>query len=1611
MLIKTIRDKIIQDTLFLDIEAIKDIQPPKIKEIGLLYDYNTLKTSSLKNAKSFIKIHNPKYIAGHNFINFDMEILKNTSIFMDIKDRVIIDTLPISLLLFNEKTFHELPKKYKDDDNFLNDPIEDSKLSRRLYLKSVKRFFELNPQIQLIFFSLLHEEFLFKGFFKQISQIKEFKSLDSEALFESIKKFFSKTIFNTSKIKDAIQNHPVELSYILALLTPEIEIKAHPPKILYDYPHIINLQKELCFELPNSIDGVKDFAKEIFGFNYFKEFPRLNATLEDKATLSQRDIVEAALKDESFLAVLPTGGGKTLTFWLPALMKAKYYKSLTVVISPLQALMSNHIESFNSQVANFTAVALSGYLSPLERIDAIEKVINGTADILYIAPESLRSQTIFSILKNRLIERFVIDEAHCFSTWGHDFRHDYFYIGDFIKELLDNKPFQKMIPVSCFTATAKPNVIEDIRNYFYNSLGIELKQYIAKPERKNLDYEVFNIKKSSDKYLRLLEILNQRDGAALIYIPSSTSSCDEVAEKLSKDIAPRRVSSFHSKLSPEQKKEILEQFINNEIEVVVATTAFGMGVDKPDIKTVIHYEISDSLENYSQEAGRGARDNRLRALCPILFNENDLDKHFAALNRNKISVNEINAVFRVLKKQKTKKVIMTTLEIAKASNWDVEDDSKEYDVKVKTALLELEREGYLKRSRNKVRYFADAVAKDSFKKLHEKFKEKNTPKKEQEKLTLILNTIVGKGKPKAVQIDEISYVLGYKREEVAVAILKLKEWQIISDSKDLSLFIRKNALKYYADIKKIEFFLLNFFKEMQSETVSMRDLNEALIQNNIIKSNDNKIELTKDILRLWRQAKNGFHCRRVDRQHDGWKIVVESYEKLKKSLEEKHKIAKKVIEYFLSKIDNEKKNKKVYIEFSLLEVQKNINPSIPIKWFDKVLLYLHRIKIIELLDGRFIYYAPMTIYKTDKFDKKLKYTKAEYAVRMKPYYESKIEAIHIIGRYAELLQKNYHQALLFLKDYFTVPYNSFKRKYKLLKEEILRPMTRKRYEKIFNGLSEEQKRVIEDKDSKTVMILAGPGSGKTKVLVHKIASLILKEDVKPNQFLMLTYSRSAVTEFKARLFNLIGPLAYEVDIYTFHSYALQLVGRKIQDSNDLLLRKIIEVAAEKLHNKEINMPFKSVLMLDEFQDINLASFKLIKAIYDNFEGDMRVIAVGDDDQCILESVNGANVSFFNKFKEQFTNDEDDYREHALTKNFRSDKNIVNFANSIVQKLNNRIKTNLLVPNSKEEGIVRFYLYKSSNLEHSVVNEVKNSNKYSSIAILAYTNEEVSTIYSALYEKNIEAKYLIDRYGFKLKNLEEIVYFNDQLKQFCNEDVYIKEEHFYKTLNKTFEYFKGSSHLNLLKLIVENFIKEYDIYYLSLWDTYLSEIKFEDFIKNSNVIVSTMHKAKGKEFEKVIVVLRRSQIDDEMIRLFYVAVTRAKKELIIMTDKKQFVSLLPKETAIIKDNTLYNPIKTKTFIMTLKDVVLSFSGWQNRISKPLISGIKVQIKQINGKYYIYCKNNPIECLSKDFSEKIKNYIQRGYKIDNAEIESMVLWKDKKTNEDIKHALCKIVLKNE
>lgn len=684
---------------FIDIEVstVKD----QILDIGCIRDNGEFfHKNSLNELSDFIK--GTEFICGHNFFKHDLKYLKNALQKVGIGEDRIIDTLYLSPLLFPTKPYHALLKDDKLQVEELNNPLNDSLKAKDLLHDEIAAFDQLNDSLKKIFYYLLKDQFQFKSFFHFLSFNLEINTIE-----EIILQTFFREICEFAPIAHIIRNHPIELAYCLSLINALVGNKQihsiTPPWVLKNFPIVEQIMFRLrnkpcthgcsyCNRALNIHQGLKTF----FGHGSFRLFD--GEPLQEKA-------VTAAVNNKSLLAVFPTGGGKSITFQIPALMSGENTRALTVVISPLQSLMKDQVDNLEKNGIT-SAVTINGLLDPIERAKSFERVQDGSACILYISPESLRSKSIEKLILGRNIARFVIDEAHCFSSWGQDFRVDYLYIGDFIKSIQEKRNSEEGIPVSCFTATAKQKVIEDIKEYFKNKLSIELELFSSKASRTNLSYKVFFKENEDDKYTALRNLIEEKNCPTIVYV-SRTKRAYSIAEKLTKD--GFNAKPYHGKMDAKDKTFNQNLFLSGEVKIMVATSAFGMGVDKKDVGLVIHFEISDSLENYVQEAGRAGRDEHINAECYVLFNEEDLSKHFILLNQTKLSIKEIQQVWKAIKEitRARKQVSNSALEIARKAGWD--DSVKEIETRVTTAIAALEDAGYLRRGQNMPKIFANSI--------------------------------------------------------------------------------------------------------------------------------------------------------------------------------------------------------------------------------------------------------------------------------------------------------------------------------------------------------------------------------------------------------------------------------------------------------------------------------------------------------------------------------------------------------------------------------------------------------------------------------------------------------------------------------------------------------------------------------------------------------------------------------------------------------------------------------------------------------------------------------------------------------------------------------------
>jgi ATP-dependent DNA helicase RecQ len=314
----------------------------------------------------------------------------------------------------------------------------------------------------------------------------------------------------------------------------------------------------------------------------------------------QNEIIDSVVSGKDTLAILPTGGGKSICFQVPAMMK----EGICLVISPLVALMKDQVA--NLQARDIKAIALTGGISSEEMIDLLDNCQFGNYKFLYLSPERLQSDWILDRIKNLPIHLIAIDEAHCVSQWGHDFRPAYLKISDL------KKHFQK-VPFLALTATATPRVKEDI----ITETGLQNPQLFQKSfARDNIAYMVIE---AEDKLYKIEQILKKNPQPSIIYV-RNRRSCIDISNQLQS--LGFKATFYHGGLSPKEKDKNMALWMQEEAQVMVATNAFGMGIDKANVKTVIHIQLPDNIENYYQESGRAGR-NGEKAFAILLTSPSD----------------------------------------------------------------------------------------------------------------------------------------------------------------------------------------------------------------------------------------------------------------------------------------------------------------------------------------------------------------------------------------------------------------------------------------------------------------------------------------------------------------------------------------------------------------------------------------------------------------------------------------------------------------------------------------------------------------------------------------------------------------------------------------------------------------------------------------------------------------------------------------------------------------------------------------------------------------------------------------------------------------------------
>ena len=1491
-----------------------------------------------------------------------------------------------------------LLKNDKLQTDSLSNPLDDAVKSFELFCDEVTAFEALDDTLKQIWYLLLHQLPEFSGFFTYLEY-----TADNDAVRLIVEHFNGKICAN-APLSYMVMNHPRELAYCLALISVDDRHSITPPWVQINYPLVDNYMRVLrnhpcetgCPYCAQKLD-VKRKLTEIFGYPSFRTYE--GEPLQERAA-------DAAVRNKSLLAIFPTGGGKSITFQLPALMAGENAKGLTVVISPLQSLMKDQVDNL-AQRGIVDAVTINGLLSVVERAEAIERVQNGIASLLYISPESLRSRTIEKLLLSRNVVRFVIDEAHCFSAWGQDFRVDYLYIGDFIRHLQEKKNICYSIPVSCFTATAKQKVIEDIRDYFKMKLGLDLELYATSAARSNLRYAVLYQADDNEKYDTLRRLIEQKECPTIIYV-SRTKRTVQIAQKLTADGYEAR--PFHGKMDSSEKVANQEAFIAGEVQIIVATSAFGMGVDKKDVGLVIHFDISDSLENYVQEAGRAGRDPKLNADCYVLFNEGDLDKHFIRLNQTKLSLSEIQQVWRAIKKLSGKRESFSrsALEIAREAGWD-DEHRPDLEVQVKTAIAALENAGYIERGQNIPHVYATSIMVDTMAEASERIRSSEFFDDQTEINALrIMNelftkkTTAGKKDEGESRIDYLADTLGLSREMVIEAVNRLRQEKILADSQDMSAYIKRSdsenkSLKVLERFTQLEQQLLDLLTD-EPQTINLKEINEQAEQQRV---KGTSVKSLKTILYYW--TIRGFIQKTNSSSEKARDIIPEiKIAKLKELYYKRIKLAKFIVEALYEKAYGLPVNQKgeTQVLFSVLELQDAYNAqlttvdTVSAEAVQDALLYLTKIESMTLEGGFLVLYQTMHIRRLE-MDNRIQYKQEDYR-QLNEFYKQKIQMIHIVGEYANMMVQNYEDALQFVNDYFQMDYKGFLSKYFKGDRmgEINRNITPQKYNELMGKLSDRQREIIDDETSQYIVVAAGPGSGKTMVLVHKLAALVMLDDVKYEQLLMLTFSRAAATEFKARLLALIGNAAKFVEIKTFHSYCFDLLGKigSLEQSENIVPRAVEMIRAGEVEQIRIT---KTIVVIDEAQDMDAHEFDLICALME-CNDNMRVIAVGDDDQNIY-AFRGSD----SRFMRSFITDHG-AKQYDLSDNYRSTPEIVALANRFAETIQDRMKNEPICAIRKDAGIVRLIRHRSNNLEYPIVqNIISNRAQGKTVCVLTSTNDEALRVNGSLRQMQIPSRLIQSSDGFSLYDLAELRMFLKYSER--EQNPIISDEQWERAITDLKEKYENSQCLELVLSLLECFASVNEKKYRSDLEAFIRESQFADFCfpDDSEVVVSTIHKAKGHEFDCVYLMLNRVELNDsEKRRVLYVGMTRAKSELYLHYNNHAFDRF---STDITDDPVMYPDPNQLTLQLTHKDVVLNFFMPRKKLIFALHSGTTLTLQgkelyaQIGGKTY------SVAMLSKAAQGALNGLLAKGYRVKSARVRFVVAWRNQNETDKNEYAI--------
>ncbi len=1494
--------------------------------------------------------HGAKFLLGHNIIDHDMRILKECLPTSAVHGLPIIDTLYLSPLTFPKNPYHHLVKDYRLLCTALNDPVSDARNAGLLFQDELGVLSELrvNDSELLRFYAWSFERLM--GALFEALDVVPFAEEEAAAFFEQRAGANGcRTGARFQALDLPILQHHEAAAYALAWMSVAGTGSICPHWVRHRFPEVSAIIQRLrnrvcgdagcayCVEQHNPQRQLKRF----FGFDAFRNDP----PAPEGGSL-QEAIVRCGMNEEPLLAILPTGGGKSLCFQLPALVRNLRAGVLTVVISPLQALMKDQVENMNRLTESSFAAALYGMLTPPERGDVLERVRMGDVALLYVSPEQVRNNSFRNIVKQREIGCWIFDEAHCLSRWGHSFRPDYLYVSRFIRELAKQQGVP-CPPVACFTATAKQDVVEEIRAHFRQQLNQELVLFDGGAERPNLCFEVQMIH-SAEKRERVKQLLRERlptpeSGAAVIYCATRRGTT-ELAQALQRE--GLSIEAFHAGLAAPEKRRIQEAFLAGGIQHICATNAFGMGIDKENVRLVIHADIPGSLENYLQEAGRAGRD-RQTAQCVLLYDHQDIETQFSLSAFSRLTRHDIAQILRGLRRAKqneNQEIIITAGEILRDEEVETGFDTSDAmaATKVGTAISMLERGQFVRRDENRTTVLQVQPLVRSMEEARNKVEPLPLSQQVKKQWLDIFSLLFNSPPDKGVSAEDLAELpsMAVREERTQGTALRhdtLPVMRILNDMVEAGLIEKETLLSAYVKVRHketsegilehavvLEKAMIAIMQEESPDAEGWLLLNLRRINQRLLDEGFSSLpESVRNLLQSLAQdgqglagARGSIDLKYRDKEHYRVKLQ-RTWEQLSEIAEKRRALAGLILQTIIGKTDSTARGE-LLVKFSEKELREAISRDLFLgsqirdmgAAIERGLLYLHEQKAIILQQGLAVFRQAMTITILPEA-KGRRFTAGDYS-SLKEHYKERTFQIHVMNKYASLGLDKITSALALVAGYFTMSKSEFVKTFFPNEETMLEHATgAESYQQIVDQLNHPvQIAIVAAGMNRNRLVLAGPGSGKTRVIAHRCAYLLRVERVRAREILVVCFNRAAAVSLRKRIRDLAGRDALGVTIQTYHGLAMRLVGASFsgriegrdeeQDLDSLIpkatamLRGECDVPGlEPDEMRERLLAGYRHILIDEYQDIDQPQYDMISALAgrtleaDQAEARLSILAVGDDDQNVY-TFRGANILFIREFERDYQ-----AQTHFLVENYRSTAHIIHAANQLIAHNRDRMKSGhsiqINAARRDDPPGLPVQILQCRDMLHqarAVLQQVLDHRASGSMGVFARTKEELHPIRAALAARNIPAVDAAAKMEIPIHRTREALALIRLLQAMLQQTIRAKQvQEIFHTADW---YAENNPWCHILDGVLQEWLEESGNHQhlpqevIEYFYEALHERKREPSMDGA-VCLSTVHAAKGLEFDHVILLGNWKQQTDatrceEERRLYYVGMTRARTTL-------------------------------------------------------------------------------------------------------------------------------------